>query len=184
MDYGVSLCRTGHPVLKKCAMMIGMSVRGYVASVLLAAIATCAASVAAADAPHDSTAPAKAASDTAAPPAAVSAPVPGNQIWECTTNGLRTFSNNPCGTKSSIRQLNPINVMEPAPVYRVTHAYAPAAAPPAPSSMNYSYPSQDSGDDTYPDAANSAYPGYIVVARTHRVRPHVAAPHHPHPHHP
>ena len=166
-----------------------MPVRRSIVSVLLAAIAMCATSVAAAaDAPHDSAAPAKTSSDIATPaaaPAAVAASAPGNQIWECTTNGLRTFSNNPCGAKSSIRQLNPINVMEPAPIYRATHAYAPAVAPPAPSSMNYSYSPQDGGDDTYQDNTNSAYPGYIVVSHVHRFRPHAAAPpHHPHPHHP
>jgi hypothetical protein len=94
---------------------------------------------------------------------------------------LRTFSNNPCGTKSTVRQLNPINVMEPAPVYHVTHTYAPSTPPPAP--VQYSYPVQDNTDETYPDNANAGYPTYIVVPRARHLRPHNARSH-PHPHHP
>jgi hypothetical protein len=114
------------------------------------------------------------------------APAPSNQIWECTTNGVRTFSSNPCGTKSTVRQLNPINVMEPAPVYRPAPGYAPTmVTPPAPA--RYSYPEQDSTDESTTDNAYSGYPGVIVVPRARHVRPNNLRPHpqpHPHPHHP
>jgi hypothetical protein len=118
--------------------------------------------------------------------ASAPAPAPSNQIWECTTNGLRTFSSNPCGTKSTVRQLNPINVMEPAPVYRPTPGYAPAMAPP-PAPVSYSYPDQENADAPATDNAYSGYPGVIVVPRARRVHPHGVQPHpqpHPRPHHP
>jgi hypothetical protein len=118
--------------------------------------------------------------DAPSAPATPTTAAPSNQIWECTTNGLRTFSNNPCGTKSTVRQLNPINVMEPAPPYAVTHTYAPSARV-APAS-SYSYPTQDSSDATYTDNANYGYPVYVVVPRARRLR--ANEPHnHPRPPH-
>lgn len=120
-------------------------------------------------------------------PANAPTSTPSNQIWECTTNGVRTFSSNPCGTKSTVRQLNPINVMEPAPVYRPAPNYAPAMgsspAPPA----RYTYPEQDGADEPAADNGYSGYPGVIVVQRARHVRPNNVRPHpqpHPHPHHP
>lgn len=114
-------------------------------------------------------------------------PAPSNQIWECTTNGLRTFSSNPCGTKSTVRQLSPINVMEPAPVYRPAPSYAPAMTPP-PAPARYNYPDQDSADEPATDNGYSGYPGVIVVPRARHVRPNNnVRPHpqpHPQPHHP
>jgi hypothetical protein len=41
-------------------------------------------------------------------------PVP-RRVWECTVNGQRTFSDSPCGTTSTIRQLSEINRMDPTP---------------------------------------------------------------------
>lgn len=124
-----------------------------------------------------------AAAPAAAPPAATTAAAPGNQIWECTTNGVRTFSSNPCGAKSTVRQLNPINVMEPPPMYHVTHTYVPPAAP-ASDRSNYSPSAPDIPDETYADNAyNGGYPAYVVVNRAHHVRSNNAH-HRPHPHHP
>ena len=141
--------------------------------------------------------PAPAAPATAdsppSPEAAGTAPVnaptsaPSNQIWECTTNGVRTFSSNPCGTKSTVRQLNPINVMEPAPVYRPAPSYGPAmGSPPAPP-VRYGYPEQDNADEPATDNGYSGSPGVIVVPRARHIRPNNIHPHpqpHPHPHHP
>ena len=42
-------------------------------------------------------------------------PVP-RRVWECAVNGQRTFSDSPCGTTSTIRQLSEINRMDPTPV--------------------------------------------------------------------
>jgi hypothetical protein len=112
--------------------------------------------------------------------AATSAAAPTTRIWECTTNGVRTFSSNPCGTKSTVRELNPLNVMQPAPLYRTTRTYSPA--PQASAAPNYSYPSQTDSDELSADSAyNAAYnnSGVIVVPRLHRVHP--RSRNHPHP---
>jgi hypothetical protein len=140
-------------------------------------------SAAAADSPATAVAPSSAkVTDAAATP---STSASNNQIWECTTKGVRTFSSNPCGTKSTVRELNPINVMEPVSTYLVTHTYAPSYAPntSATPASNYSSAAQESNEETYADTANAAYPGYVVVPRLHRVRPHNAHDH-PRPHHP
>src|SRR5882724_6911871 len=66
--------------------------------------------------PAPATAPASASAPAPASAAAASAPAqslvaaqiqtaappiePGSQVWECTINGQRTFSDNPCGDKS------------------------------------------------------------------------------------
>jgi hypothetical protein len=70
--------------------------------------------------------------ETAPPPAALAqaqaaadpAPQTG-QIWECMTNGVKTFSNNPCGEKSTLLEVRAINTMNPTPVVRYARAYAP-----------------------------------------------------------
>jgi hypothetical protein len=117
-------------------------------------------------------------------PATAPSPAPSNQIWECTTNGLRTFSNNPCGTKSTVRQLNPINVMEPAAIYRPAPSY-PQTMMASPAPVRYNYPEQDNGDEPATDNAYGGYPGVIVVQRARHVRPNIARTHpQPHPHHP
>jgi hypothetical protein len=164
---------------------MGMQTHRHFVYGLIAALAlTTAVTAMAADAPAPPTAlvpaPAKAPGETAAPAAPATAAAPGTQIWQCTTNGVRTFSNNPCGTKSTLRELSPINVMQPAPVYRVTHTYTPA--PPVPTA-NYSYPAEESSDANTADSAYNGYPGYIVVPRAHRLRANPVH-NHPRPHHP
>jgi hypothetical protein len=67
------------------------------------------------------------------------APAP-HRVWECMVNGQRTFSDSPCGTTSTIRQLSEINRMDPTP--------APASVtndnPPSPSyAPNYTVQSYD-----------------------------------------
>jgi hypothetical protein len=151
---------------------------------LFAALAlTTAVTAMAADAPAPSAtavpSPAKAPGEPAAPAAPATAAAPGTQIWQCTTHGVRTFSSNPCGTKSTLRELSPINVMEPAPAYHVTHTNT---SPPA-ATANYSYPAEDSSDANTADNGYNGYPGYIVVPRAHRVRSNPAH-NHPRPHHP
>ena len=154
-----------------------MHTRQRYLSVFVSGMALAIGSIAAADAPAVVL---PASSVTAAPAAEATAPPAANKIWECTTKGVRTFSSNPCGTNPTVRELNPINVMEPPPVpmYRVTHTYAPSAAlPPAESG----YPTQTSGDSVSTDNAYNGYPGYVIVTRSHRARPNSARTH-PHPH--
>jgi hypothetical protein len=50
---------------------------------------------------------------------------PGNQIWACTTNGIKTYSNNPCGEKSSLLDVGPVNTMEATRVPPAVHQYMP-----------------------------------------------------------
>jgi hypothetical protein len=82
------------------------------------------------------------------------------QIWECTTKGTKTFSNNPCGEKSTILQLGPINTMNPTPVVHYARTYAPDP-PYAPS---YAQP-DSSGQESYSDQAGTESAGnsYVVV---------------------
>jgi hypothetical protein len=52
-------------------------------------------------------------------------PAQTGQIWECTTKGVKTFSNNPCGDKSTLLEVGPINTMNPTPVVHYARTYAP-----------------------------------------------------------
>ena len=132
-------------------------------------------------------APAVASADTAAmppPPAPVSAndaapalpPVaasaasapalPSGEVWECTVNGQKIFSDKRCGSGASVKQLGDLNVMDvPPPQYPTPYAYGqpygayPAAAP---------YPDDEDGGDVNGDA----YPSQIIVARERARREH------------
>jgi len=55
-----------------------------------------------------------------APPQAQTAVQPevqAGQIWECMNKGVKTFSNNPCGEKSTLLDVGPINTMSPSPMH-------------------------------------------------------------------
>jgi hypothetical protein len=45
------------------------------------------------------------------------------QIWECITKGVKTYSNNPCGEKSTLLDVSPINTMPATPVIHYARAY-------------------------------------------------------------
>ena len=178
-----------------CAMMCNMETYRSIIRLVFAGLVMNWGATAWAETPASAgtAAPEAAVSTSAANSAAATAPspAPSNQIWECTTNGLRTFSNNPCGTKSTVRQLNPINVMEPATIYRPAPSYPqtmpsyPQTMMPSSAPVRYSYPEQDNGDEAATDNAYSGYPGVIVVSRARHVRPNIARAHpRPHPHHP
>jgi hypothetical protein len=69
------------------------------------------------------------------------------KIWECTINGIRTYSNKSCGDKPSIREIGPVNTMESTPIFRFDRAYGPE------SSYQPDYPDsspQESPDNSYP----------------------------------
>jgi hypothetical protein len=66
-------------------------------------------------------------------------PVP-RRVWECAVNGQRTFSDSPCDTTSTIRQLSETNRMDPTPVSPSVTYYSP----PSPSyEPNYTAQSYD-----------------------------------------
>jgi hypothetical protein len=70
--------------------------------------------------------PPSAAPDLAAMPAPpAAAPVSGAQIWECRTNGQRTFSDKPCGDKPVLREVSTLNVMNPTPILPPTRSHEP-----------------------------------------------------------
>lgn len=94
----------------------------------------------------------------------------GSQIWECTTNGQKTFSDKPCGGNATLLEMNPLNVMNPTP-----------RSPPS-----WSYPPESSNapDDYYPDAQDAVSSSYPVVVgypyAVHRRPEHTHRPNHPH----
>jgi hypothetical protein len=73
--------------------------------------------------------------------AAVEPEAQGGQIWVCTTKGVKTFSNNPCGEKSTLLDVGPINTMNATPPNRYPRGYEaePRYAP--------AYSDQDGAED-------------------------------------
>jgi hypothetical protein len=114
-----------------------------------------------------------AAPDLAAVPApSAAAPEPGAQIWECKTNGQRTFSDKPCGEKPVLHEIGPLNIMNPTPTFR---AYGPEPS----YAVEYSDPSAQ-------EPAEAAYPvpvGYPVVGYPYNNRRRPGHSHRPHPEH-
>jgi hypothetical protein len=96
---------------------------------------------------------AAAQTQTAAPPAE-----PSGQVWECTINGQKTCSDNPCGDRSSLREIGPINRMDPTPVPPHARSFAPGSS----YQPEYSYPGEQvdsyAGDRQF---ASNVYPVFI-----------------------
>jgi hypothetical protein len=89
---------------------------------------------------------------------------PSNQIWACTTNGVKTYSNNPCGEKSALLDVGPVNTMEATRVPPSAHQYTPE--------QHYApdYASQDAPEQ--PEEVYSSYGvGVGVVPHYVRKRP-------------
>jgi hypothetical protein len=120
-----------------------------------------------------------------APPQAQTAVEPqvqSGQIWECTTNGVKTFSNNPCGEKSTLLDVGPINSMSPLPAVHYAGAYGRQPRYVA------GYPDQSAPTDTeeYSDqyAADTGGNSYTIVGVLPRRRPEqFHRPPSPPPHH-
>jgi hypothetical protein len=136
-------------------------------------------------APAPPAAPAPAAAQVQAQ-AAETPPVESGQIWECTTNGLKTFSNNPCGAKSSLRELSPINTMSPTPVIHYAGnsvrdpQYAPARQydrnAPAPQYDQNAYADDVNSEPGASDSSGYSYP--IVQGLAFAPRRRAEHPHH------
>ena len=108
------------------------------------------------------------------------AAAPNDQIWQCVTQGVKTFSNNPCGDKSALLEVGPVNTMNPTPVLHYAQAYAPTYT----SEPRYSQPdAQTAGyaEQDYPDPVGRD--NYVVVQGF--AFPPRRYPQHPHrpPHH-
>jgi hypothetical protein len=104
-----------------------------------------------------------------APPAnttpAAGAALSTGQIWECTIRGEKTFSNNPCGENSSLREVAPINTMEATRVL-------PHARPYPTNSAGYadSYAPEDNYSAA-PEPSSDGYPVYVAVPLVEHRRP-------------
>jgi hypothetical protein len=95
-----------------------------------------------------------------------SQPSAANQIWECTINGQKTFAGKPCGGKSTLREVGPINTMEAAPLLPPSRSYQTQSGYPP----DYYYP----GPQDYPgaqDSADNSYPIVVVRPFVERRRP-------------
>jgi hypothetical protein len=96
--------------------------------------------------------------DSAPPPpqtqTALAPDVQAGQIWECVTKGVKTFSNNPCGEKSTLLDVGPINTMPPAPT-----TYARAYGSDRRYGAGYPDQSASADDDEYYSDSDSADTG-------------------------
>jgi hypothetical protein len=103
-------------------------------------------------------------------------PAPGAQIWECTTNGQKTFSDKPCGDKPMLREVSAVNIMSPTPMgphvraYESEQGHAPEYYPPS---------EQESADAAYPVVVGYPVRGYPY--KNQRRPDHAHRPH-PQPH--
>jgi hypothetical protein len=130
---------------------------------------------------------------TPAPPAEVIATTPevrvtpaaeaSGQIWQCVTNGVKTFSNNPCGDKSALLAIGPVNTMSP-PALHYARAYAPAYA----SEPRYTQPDAQTAayaEQDYPDTVGAdnyvVLQGFALAPRRHPEHPHRPPHHNPGP---
>jgi hypothetical protein len=102
---------------------------------------------------------------------------PTSRVWQCTINGQKTFSDAPCGDKASVREIGPINRMDPSPVLSRTPSYGREES----YQPEYSYPGEqpDSNAGEQPLAGNP-YPVFIGIPIHERRRPDHA--HRPHEH--
>ncbi len=101
--------------------------------------------------------------ETAAPPVKTN-----SRIWECTINGQKTFSDNPCGDRPSLREIGTINGMDPTPILPQTRPFAPEPS----YRPEYSYSGEQV--DSYagePQFISSPYPVFIAIPFHERRRP-------------
>lgn len=98
------------------------------------------------------------------------------------TKGVKTFSNNPCGEKSTLLDVGPVNTMNPTPAIhyargyvtepRNTTAYADRSAPADADEYSDQY-SSESGGNSY-----TIIQGVGFVPRRRPEHPHRPANHH------
>ena len=104
------------------------------------------------------------------------APAPSGQIWECTTKGVKTFSSNPCGDKSTPVEIGPINTMNPTPVVHYARSYAPEPRY-APS---YADPNSYADQEPYSEQAGVESSGSYTIIQGGGFIPRRRPEHHPH----
>jgi hypothetical protein len=111
--------------------------------------------------------PAVAAMPTVQTPPATPPAASSGHIWECTINGLRTFSGKPCGDKPLVREIGPVNGMDAAPVL----PYARSVDPDSRREPEYSYPGDQETPDPAQEVARTSYPVFIGIPVHERRRP-------------
>jgi hypothetical protein len=166
--------------MKKQGGLFPWALRG----VLIAGIAVAISVASAMPTPTPATVP-ESASSTPVPvraPQAASKQI--SQIWQCVTNGVKTFSDYPCGTKSTRVAVRPINAMKPTPVIQSARANGPDPRYTKEYTDQNSYPEQDTSaqgfdDNSYSD--DQGYPGAQGFVRVPLDRPnHRHRPEHHH----
>jgi hypothetical protein len=95
--------------------------------------------------------------------------LPPGQVWQCTVDGQRTFSDKRCGAGASVRQINDVNRMDPTPAPPIHFYESP--------SLKFVSPGSPPEDGASPIDSDQIYgtPPVIVVNR------HGSTPR-PHPH--
>jgi hypothetical protein len=120
----------------------------------------------------------------AAPLQATAQPaVQNGQIWECVTNGVKTFSNNPCGEKSTLLAVRAINTMNPTPVAPYARTYAPQPQSPGYDDQN-TYSDQDAYGEQGAETGVNSYTivqGLAFLPRRRPDHPHHRPPFHHNP---
>jgi hypothetical protein len=98
-----------------------------------------------------------------------------NQIWECTINGQKTFSDSPCGGQSSVRELGPINGMDPTPILPHARSYVPESSYQPGDSYQGDQEDSSPGEQQF---ANNSYPVFVGFPVHEPRRPeHARRPH-------
>jgi hypothetical protein len=106
------------------------------------------------------------------------------QIWECSTKGVKTFSNNPCGENSTLLDVGPVNTMSPIPAIHYARAYSPAPGYAAGYADQNAADPQDYSDPTTADTGGNYYTIVQGVGLVSRRRPeHLHRPPPPAAHH-
>lgn len=145
---------------------------------ILSGLMIATASVAATPAPDSAPRPDAPVAQTQAPNPPPESKV---QIWECTINGQRTFSDHRCGVNSTLHEIGAINRMDSTPptALVLAHPYEPKQGS---QSDEDSYPSDQEESDSDPqESGYSSYPLFIgVPVHQHGRQEH----HHQHSHHP
>jgi hypothetical protein len=93
---------------------------------------------------------------------------PNGHVWECTIDGQKTFSDSPCGDRSSVREIGPINGMDSTPI--LPHARSYAAEPNY--RPDYPYPGeQEESNPSQQGFAGNSYPVLIGIPLREHGRP-------------
>jgi hypothetical protein len=144
---------------------------------VLAATSTPAPAPASVPDPAPPIVPAVTVMPTAQIPPATRPAASSGQIWECTINGLRTFSGKPCGDKSLVHEIGPVNGMDAAPVL----PYARSVDPDSRREPESSYSGDQENPDPAQEVARTSYPVFIGIPVHERRRPnHAHRPDHGH----